>query len=95
MNTIRKQVLKRRVKQLLYWPNRKTRASQTTIKQCNIYMTKQLYTTQWTGPAILIVRALRRAILVAYNQPRLNQLDGEVFIVRSNFSCNSTEFFIL
>jgi hypothetical protein len=85
MSTTGEQVLKRYVKQLLYWPNRKTRASQTTIKQCNIYMTKQLYTTQGTGPAIPIVRASRRAILVAYNQPSLNQLDREVFIVRSNF----------
>jgi hypothetical protein len=60
-----------------------------------IYMKKQLYTTQGTGPTIPIVRASRRAILVAYNQPSLNQLDREVLIVQSNFSCNSTEFFIL
>jgi hypothetical protein len=58
-------------------------------------MTKQLYTTQGTGPAISIVRALRQAIIVANNQPSLNQLDHEVFIVRSYFLCNSTEFFIL
>jgi hypothetical protein len=58
-------------------------------------MTKQLYTTQGTGPTIPIVRASRRAILVAYNQPSLNQLDREVFIVQSSFLCHSTEFFIL
>jgi hypothetical protein len=85
MSTAGEQVLKHYVKKLLYVPNRKTRASQTTIKQCNIDMTKQLYTTQGNGPAIPIGRASRRAILVAYNQPRLNQLDREVFIVRSNF----------
>jgi hypothetical protein len=58
-------------------------------------MTKQLYTTQGTGPTIPIGRALWQTILVAYNQPSLTQLDREVFIVQRNFSCNSTEFFIL
>jgi hypothetical protein len=95
MSTAGEQVLKHYVKQLLYWPNRKTRASQTIYIYIYIYVTKELYTTQGTSPAIPIGRASRQAILVDYNQPSLNQLDRKTFIVQSNFSCNSTEFFIL
>jgi hypothetical protein len=51
-------------------------------------MTKQVYKTQGTGPAIPIVRASRQAILVAYNLPSLNQLDCDMFAVRSNFRVN-------
>jgi hypothetical protein len=50
-----------------------------------ITMTKYLYTTQVTGSAIPIGRALRQAILVVYHQPSLNQLDRVTFIVQSNF----------
>jgi hypothetical protein len=58
-------------------------------------MTKELYTMQVTGSAIPMDRGLRQAILVVDHQPSLNQLDRAIFIVRSNFRGNSTEFYIL
>jgi len=79
MSTEGEQVLKHYVEQLLYQPNRKTRVGQTTIKQCYIGMTKQLYTIKRPALKIPWAGSLQQRDIDCSSPSSLIQLGREVF----------------